>query len=83
MGLPEQMGDDKKIGIAAVRELLAQAEAVQAEDNPPVLRTWLFAHQGLTKEAGQLARKVGLLWSTRAQLDALLVYLGLRTLPDI
>jgi hypothetical protein len=71
----------RKIGEAVLRQLLAQAEAVQAEYKPNRIRIWLFAQEGLTQEAEKLARKQGILWSDRAQLDGLLSYLGLRRLP--
>lgn len=73
----------KKIGIDVLHQLMVQAEAVRREYEPPAIRMWLFAHDGLTKDAERLARKAGILWSNRAQLDALLTYLGLRTLPNL
>jgi hypothetical protein len=73
----------KKIGVDVLHHLLAQAEAVRIEYEPIEIRLWLFAHDGLTKEAERLARKEGILWSNRAQLDELLTYLGLRKLPTL
>lgn len=73
----------RKIGIAVLQELIKQAAAVQAEYKPTSVRMWLFAHEGLTQEAETLAREQGVLWSDRAQLDGLLTYLGLRTLPTL
>ncbi|MBV7330969.1 hypothetical protein KFU94_22560 [Chloroflexi bacterium TSY] len=73
----------KKIGVSTLRGLLEQAEAVQAQDNPRTLYKWIFAHQGLTQEAEAFARQEGVFWSDRAQLDALLVHLGLRKLPNL
>ncbi|MCE7983433.1 MAG: hypothetical protein DYG89_19855 [Caldilinea sp. CFX5] len=73
----------RKMGVAVLQELLAQAATVQAEYKPNAVRMWLFAHEGLTKEAEKLAREQGILWSTRTQLDELLTYLGLRKLPAL
>lgn len=44
---------------------------------------WLFAHEGLTKEAEELAKEQGILWSNREQLDGVLQYLDLRPLPNL
>jgi len=71
----------KKIGVSVLHELMAQSEIVRAEYEDPPIRMWLFAHEGLTKAAEKLARKEGILWSDRAQLDDLLEYLNLRKLP--
>ncbi|MFN8495012.1 MAG: hypothetical protein U0350_45835 [Caldilineaceae bacterium] len=71
----------QKVGIGVLQALLAQAAAVQAEYPQSPIRIWLFAHEGLTPEAEALAQQEGILWSNRAQLDDLLTYLGLRTLP--
>ncbi|MBV7335628.1 restriction endonuclease [Chloroflexi bacterium TSY] len=73
----------KKTSVATVQELIGQAATVQAQYNPRVLHKWIFAHQGLTQEALKLAQQAGVLWSDREQLDALLTYLGLRTLPEL
>ncbi|MBV7337390.1 hypothetical protein KFU94_55995 [Chloroflexi bacterium TSY] len=71
----------RKIGPDVLEQLLLQAEAVQAEYNPKAVRIWLFAHEGLTAKAESLAHETGIFWSTRAQLDELLTWLGLRKLP--
>lgn len=73
----------RKIGVDVLHTLLAQANAVQAEFPQNTVRMWLFAHEGLTKEAVALAQEQGILWSNRAQLDGLLTYLGLRPLPTL
>jgi len=44
---------------------------------------WIFAHNGLTGSALGFAKKHGILWSSRREFDELLVYLGLRPLPDL
>lgn len=72
-----------KVGVAVVEGLLAQGAAVQAEFSMSTVRCWLFAHAGLTPEAEALARQQGVLWSNREQLDGLLTYLGLCTLPTL
>ena len=71
----------RKIGSSVLQELLAQAAAVRGDYPNAPIRMWLFAHAGLTQEAEELARQEGILWSNREQLDDLLTYLGLRTLP--
>ena len=77
------MGDRKKIGVGVLKTLLVQAKMAREERNPPVLRIWLFAHEGLSPKAMKLAKKQGILWSTREDLDGLLEYLGLRKLPEL
>jgi hypothetical protein len=47
------------------------------------LRLWLFAHDGFTPEAEILMTETGVLWSDRADLDALLSHVGLKRLPDV
>ena len=42
---------------------------------------WLFAHEGLIREATELARKEDIFCSNREQVDGLLRYLDLRPLP--
>jgi len=73
----------KKVGVNVLHALLEQAAAVQAEFTRNTVRIWLFAHEGLTKEAEKLAQEQSILWSNRAQLDDLLTYLGLRKLPTV
>ena len=48
-----------------------------------ILRLWLFAHNGFTKEAEALMQENGVLWSVREDLDGLLKCLGLRELPEL
>ena len=73
----------RKIGLAVLRELMKQAEAVQADYPANTVRMWLFAHAGLTEEAEALVQEAGILWSDREQLDGLLTYLDLRKLPTL
>lgn len=74
---------DRKIGIAVLKELMAQAGVLEEEMKPEIIRIWLFAHNGLTKQAAAFAKKQGILWSSRKEFDDLLEYLGLRKLPEL
>ncbi len=74
---------DHKMGMDVLKELVSQAETVKEDMNPQVVRLWIFAHEGLTKDAVVFAEKQGILWSSRKEFDKLLVYLGLRPLPDL
>ncbi|MBV7330912.1 hypothetical protein KFU94_22245 [Chloroflexi bacterium TSY] len=73
----------RKIGTATLTELLNQAAAVEKEFEQQSVRVWLFAHEGLTQEAEELAREKNILWSNREQFDELLSYLDLRKLPEL
>lgn len=86
--------ETRKVGAAQVREFLELAEAVKdaekragydlfTSEDPYRLQLWLFAHNGVTKEAERLLRKHGIYWSTRADLDALIQLTGLRKLPEV
>ena len=75
--------EGRKAGVAVVRALHAQGELVQEEREPIRLRLWLFSHDGLTDAAKAFADQHGIFWSDRADLDALLEYVGLRKLPDL
>jgi len=48
-----------------------------------IIRLWLFAHDGVTKDAENLMQKHNILWSNRTDLDALLTFAKLRTLPKL
>ncbi|MDM8537249.1 hypothetical protein QUF70_10880, partial [Desulfobacterales bacterium HSG17] len=72
-----------KTGISVLRELKAQAEEVREGKSHRIIRMWIFAHNGLTKQAGVYAEKHGILWSKRQEFDELLEFLGLRKLPDL
>ncbi len=72
-----------KVGVGVLRELLAQAEDVKRENEPRILRMWLFSNNGLTAPARKMAEKHGILWSSRKEFNDLLVHLGLRKLPDV
>ena len=73
----------KKAGIDVVRELQQQADMVQKDLEPLVICKWLFTDSGLTRNALDYVKEKGILWSDRKTFDALLEYLGLRTLPEI
>ncbi|MDM8552156.1 hypothetical protein QUF72_18875 [Desulfobacterales bacterium HSG2] len=73
----------RKIGIKTLEELVSQADTVRRDMNPRVIRMWIFAHEGLTKEGLAYAEKHGILWSSRKEFDELLVHLGLRPLPEL
>jgi hypothetical protein len=47
------------------------------------VRIWFFAHDGFTAKAEALMQERGVLWSTAADLDALLEHVGLRRLPEL
>jgi hypothetical protein len=68
-----------------VEHLLKQAEIIRQRrgEDLDTLRVWLFAANGVTTPAKTLMKQEGVLWSTRADLDALLELNGLRTLPDL
>ena len=72
-----------KTGIGVLRELADQADLVRKDMDPRTLRMWIFAHNGLTGPALKFAGKHGILWSARKEFDDLLVYLGLRPLPEL
>ncbi|OQY58546.1 MAG: hypothetical protein B6245_11260 [Desulfobacteraceae bacterium 4572_88] len=71
------------MGTDVLRDLMSQADAVREDFGPRTVRMWLFAHDGLTAEAEDFAREHGILWSARPEFDALLLHLGLRTLPEL
>ncbi len=73
----------RKIGIKILEELVSQADTVWKDMNPKTVRMWIFAHDGLTKQALAFAKKHDILWSSRKEFDKLLVHLGLRPLPDL
>jgi len=74
-----------KVGPKIVKHLLEQAEIVKQRkgEDLNILRIWFFAHDGFTKQAEALLQKHNVLWSTRADLDALLEEVNLRKLPVI
>ncbi len=71
------------VGTGVLKALTEQAQAVQAEMKPVILRLWLFASTGLTGPALAYARERGILWSGLEDFNALLCHLGLRPLPDV
>ncbi|QTA82439.1 restriction endonuclease domain-containing protein [Desulfonema limicola] len=73
----------RKIGIAVLKEMILQAETVKQDLDPETVYMWLFAHDGLTKQAQAFAEKHRIFWSKRQEFDELLEHLGLRKLPDL
>ncbi|MCP4111519.1 MAG: hypothetical protein GY749_39330 [Desulfobacteraceae bacterium] len=72
----------RKMGVEILKTLISQADTVREDMDPDVIRMWLFAHEGLTKEAEEFAGKHEILWSSRKEFDELLALLGLRQLPE-
>ncbi len=75
----------RKAGVPEVESLLTKGRMVRSNlgEGLEVLRLWIFAHDGFTEEAKELMAKNQVLWSDREDLNALLAYVGLKTLPDI
>ncbi len=75
----------KKTGPDAVQKLLRQGELVRQRKGKylKLLRLWIFAHDGFTRQAERLMAQNNVLWSTREELDELLETVGLRKLPDL
>jgi hypothetical protein len=73
------------VGQTEIQSILRKGEAVKEEAGKglQILRLWFFAHDGFTKEAEDLMKEKGMLWSVRDDLDNLLKFVGLRQLPDI
>lgn len=73
----------RKVGKKVVETLLKQAQEVRRREEKylKILRLWIFAHDGVTEEARQLMEQHSVLWSSRAELDALLEEVNLRKLP--
>jgi hypothetical protein len=73
------------VGRPEVEALLQQAAIVRQREGQELrsLRVWLFAANGVSAPAQDLLEQEGILWSIRADLDALLELNGLRTLPDL
>ncbi len=73
----------KKAGPDIVEHLLRQGEIVRQREEKylKILRLWIFAHDGFTRQAENRMEKNNVLWSTREDLDALLETVNLRKLP--
>ncbi len=65
--------------------LLKQAALVRQREGKDLrtLRVWLFAANGVSTPGQHLPEQKGVLWSTHADLAALLELNGLRPLPDL
>ncbi|MDM8525970.1 hypothetical protein QUF80_21560 [Desulfococcaceae bacterium HSG8] len=71
-------------GSGVVRNLLDQAGILREREGDDLrIRLWLFAHNGVSTPTKTLMSEQGVLWSDRADLDALLKVAGLRKLPII
>jgi len=75
--------ESNKVGVDVLHMMMRQADTVRERFDPIPIILWLFAHNGLTEDAAELAEAEGILWSDRSQLDGLLTYLDLRMLPDL
>jgi len=74
---------NRKIGVGILKDLMSQAEIVQKDLDPKIIRKWIFAHDGLTPQAKAFAEKNGIFWTVRKEFDELLVHVGLRPLPEL
>ena len=52
-------------------------------ESVPAIRLWLFAYNGLTREAETYAKDHGILWSSLPEFNELLQHVGLRQLPEL
>ncbi len=75
--------EGRKVGVKVVEQLQEQAQKLKEKKDLDILRVWLFAYDGVTEDAEVLRQKYQILWSTRADLDALLTLAKLRTLPKL
>ncbi len=75
--------EGRKAGIKIVKHLLEQAEQIKEKKELETLRIWLFAYAGVTGKAEALMREHNILWSTKADLNALLTFVKLRELPEL
>jgi len=74
----------KPVGPDIVDHLLNQREMLQKadpDDSRPI-RLWIYAKNGLTQSAQELAEKHGVLWSNHDDLNSLLEMANLRPLPE-
>jgi len=75
----------KKVGVSVVKNIIDQGNLVKEKRGKELreLTLWLFASNGVTENAKKLIEKNGILWSTKEDLNALLVNSDLRKLPEI
>jgi hypothetical protein len=75
------------VDVSDVKNFMALGERVREKEiqngGLNTLTLWLFAASGVSKNAQQLLKDNGILWSTKEDLNALLRLSGLRELPDI
>jgi len=75
---------NKPVSQDVITHMLNQANTIKKQEGEFIrtLRLWLFAYNGVTEPAKALMEKHGILWSTSADLNALLTYVNLRQLPE-
>ena len=73
------------VGKNVVENLLWQGNLIKKKrgDDLKNLTQWLFASKGFTEDAKKIMEENGILWSTKENLNDLLIDSGLRKLPDI
>jgi len=82
---------DKKVGKNEVQNLIKLSKVVMdiegrekfEDKNPLKIRLWLYAHNGVTKQALELIKKHDILWSDKNDLDSLIKEIGLRKLSEL
>ena len=82
--LAESKWQNKKVGVGVIRNMLKQKEIVEAQEAEPLdkVQLWLFAYNGVSRQAMALIKKHQVLLSTKNDLNQLLMYMKLRELPD-
>ncbi len=73
----------RSTGTGVLKKLLEQRRVLMDGEERRTVRLWLFAHDGLSRDAEVYARENEIFWSAREQLDGLLEFVGLRKLPDL
>ncbi|KPA11534.1 hypothetical protein MHK_008274, partial [Candidatus Magnetomorum sp. HK-1] len=73
------------VGKNVIKNLIQQRSLVKERrgDNLRDLKLWLFASSGVTENAKRMIEDNGILWSTKEDLNDLLIDSGLRKLPEI
>ncbi|KPA19149.1 ATPase domain protein, prokaryote domain protein [Candidatus Magnetomorum sp. HK-1] len=73
------------VGKDVVENLIWQGNLIKKKRGEDLknLTLWLFASNGVTEDAKKIMAENGILWSTKENLNALLIDSGLRKLPDI
>ena len=83
--IAESKWQKNPVGTSVVKNLICQGDLVRERrgDELGELTLWLFASSGVTENAKKLIEQNGILWSTKADLNALLKHSDLKELPDI